>query len=140
MKLKIIPLISVFILTTGCSATTNTQTKVLKEENKKFIQAFGPVKFADAYGSRQSGPHGTYVKFPAGFKTPSHIHTHSYRAIVIKGEMMNPFTNELNTPLMKPGSYWAVKAGERHTTECISVSPCEFFMYGNESFDFIEKK
>lgn len=140
MKLKMMTLISMLLVVTACSANSHTESKVLKEENKEFVKMFGPVEFADAYGSREAGPHGTYGKFPAGFKTPVHTHTHSYRAIVLKGEMTNPFGGELNAPKMQPGSYWSVKAGEPHTTECISSTGCEFFMYGEQSFDFIEKK
>ena len=70
-------------------------------------------------------------------KSPPHIHTHGYRAVVLKGTMTNPFDGEENPPEMEPGSYWAVKAGEKHTTACVSDTPCEFLMWGGEKFDFI---
>jgi len=101
---------------------------------------FGPVKFADAYGDRAKGGHGTFGQFPAKFETPPHKHTHAYRAVVLKGEMTNPFAGEANPPVMKPGSYWSVAAGEEHTTACVSDTPCEFFMWGSENFDFVPSK
>ena len=51
--------------------------------------------------------------------------------------MTNPFDGEENPPEMEPGSYWAVKTCEKHTTACVSDTPCEFLMWGGEKFDFI---
>ena len=116
------------------------ESKVLREEDKAFNPMFGPVEFADAFGSREEGPHGTFGKFPAGFETPPHIHTHGYRAVVLKGSMTNPFEGEENPPVMEPGSYWAVEAGATHTTACVSDTPCEFLMWGAKNFDFIAEE
>ena len=113
-----------------------SKSSVLKEEDKKFNVVMEPISFADAYGSRETGPHGTYGQFPANFETPNHTHSNSYHAIVLKGEMTNPFTDEKNPPVMGPGSHWFVAAGEAHTTACVSDVPCEFFMYSDKGFDF----
>jgi len=51
--------------------------------------------------------------------------------------MTNPFDGEENPPEMEPGSCWAVKTYEKHTTACVSDTPCEFLMWGGEKFDFI---
>lgn len=118
-------------------AAEETTSKILPEESKVFVEVFGPVQFADAYGSRDVGPQGTFGKFPANFETPEHIHTYSYRAVVLKGEMTNPFDGEKDAPIMKAGSYWSVAAGHKHTTACVSDTPCEFFMYTDKPFDFI---
>ena len=115
----------------------NVDSKVLREQDKAFTPQFGPVEFADAFGSRETGPHGTFGKFPGNFETPAHIHSHGYRAVVLSGEMTNPFAGETNPPVMSPGSYWSVAAGDDHTTACVSDTPCEFLMWGNEKFDFI---
>jgi len=121
-------------------ADDGVASKILPEENKAFASVMGPVNFADAYGSRETGPHGTFGQFPANFETPEHTHAHGYRAIVLKGEMTNPFAGESTAPVMKAGSYWSVKAGEKHTTACVSATPCEFFMYSEDSFDFTPVK
>ncbi len=113
--------------------------KTLPDDKKIFSPAFPGndlIKFAPAYGDRASGRHGTFGQFPAEFETPPHIHSHSYRAVVLKGEMTNPFKGEKNPPVLKPGSFWQVRAGSVHTTACISKTPCEFFMFGEEFFDF----
>ncbi len=115
------------------------QNKALPVEDKKFVPAFpgnDAINFAAAYGDRSSGQHGTFGRFPANFETPPHIHTHGYSAIVVSGEMTNPFEGEKNPPVLKPGSFWSVKAGSVHTTACVSNTPCEFFMYSRRSFDF----
>ncbi len=54
--------------------------------------------------------------------------------------MINPFDHDKNPPILTPGSFWSVKAGDVHTTACISDTPCEFFVYSNKSFDFDVKK
>jgi len=123
--------------TTAAGKKDGVVSKTLREEDKAFKKVFGPVQFADAFGSRETGPHGTFGKFPAGFETPAHIHSHGYRAVVLKGEMTNPFPGEESPAVMSAGSYWSVAAGHDHTTACVSSTPCEFFMWGNNDFDFV---
>jgi uncharacterized cupin superfamily protein len=123
--------------TTHGATADPVESTVLKAEDRVFFEAFGPVQFADAFGSREEGPHGTYGVFPGGFETPDHTHSHGYRAVVLVGEMTNPFAGEENSPVMTPGSFWSVKAGEAHTTACVSEEACTFLMWGDQSFDFV---
>lgn len=123
--------------TTHGATADNIESAVLQTENRDFFEAFGPVQFADAFGSRETGPHGTYGKFPGGFVTPDHTHSHGYQAVVLEGQMTNPFEGEENPPVMGPGSYWAVAAGEAHTTACVSEEACVFLMWGDQPFDFL---
>jgi len=118
------------------SAEMAEKSIVLKEEDKKFVQVMDPISFADAFGSRETGPHGTFGQFPPNFETPKHTHSHAYYAIVVKGEMTNPFDGEENPPVMGPGSFWSVAAGEAHVTACVSDVPCEFYMHAEKNFDF----
>lgn len=134
----IIRIISATLLMGVALAWANAPTDtILTEEDKVFNNVMGPVDFADAYGDRASGEHGTFGRFPAGFETPMHTHTHAYRAVVLKGEMTNPFEGQADAPVMKPGSYWSVAAGTPHVTACVSDVACEFFMYGEKNFDFL---
>ncbi|WP_299593172.1 DUF4437 domain-containing protein [uncultured Tateyamaria sp.] len=108
-------------------------------EDKEFLPAFpgdDTINFARAYGNRNGHAHGTFGRFPANFVTPPHTHSHSYRAVVLSGEMTNPFKGEENPPVLKPGAFWSVAAGSIHTTACVSDTPCEFFMYSDQGFDF----
>ncbi len=137
-----IALLGGFSLMLASKAPANAQNvidKALPVEQKKFVPAFpgnDTINFAAAYGDRSSGQHGTFGKFPGNFETPPHVHSHDYRAVVLSGEMTNPFKGETNPPLLKPGSFWSVKAGSVHTTACVSDTPCEFFMFSQKSFDF----
>ncbi len=142
MRLKTLIISAALALTTAVAAQAEDKatSKILTEENKKFVKAFGPVEFADAYGDRAVGPQGTFGKFPGNFETPVHTHTYGYRAIVLKGEMTNPFDGQKDAPVMKPGSFWSVEGGHSHTTACVSATPCEFFMYTDKPFDFITPK
>ncbi len=128
------------VLTSKSSANAQeVKDNALPVEAKKFAPAFpgnDAIQFAPAYGDRESGRHGTFGRFPANFETPAHVHSHDYRAVVLSGEMTNPFEGEENPPVLRPGSFWSVKAGSVHTTACVSSTPCEFFMYSNSSFDF----
>lgn len=123
----------------AASPSSEAADRVLPSEDRAFAPAFPGndlIAFAAAYGDRSTGRHGTFARFPANFETPPHRHTHSYRAVVLKGQMTNPFDGEEEAPVMGPGSYWEVTANSLHTTACVSEVPCEFFMFGTDSFDF----
>lgn len=133
-------------LAISAKAPAQSQTidnTTLPVEKKEFAPAFpgnDAITFATAYGDRNKREHGTFGRFPANFETPPHTHTHDYRAIVISGEMTNPFEGQSNPPVLRPGSFWSVSAGKVHTTACISSTPCEFFMYSAKPFDFKASK
>lgn len=128
-----------FALLSAAADTEGLQDKVLPAEERSFVPAFEGndlIFFAVAYGDRETGEHGTFGRFPPNFETPPHVHSQDYRAVVLSGEMTNPFEGEINPEIMGPGSYWAVKGGSVHTTACVSETPCEFFMYSFSRFDF----
>lgn len=129
-------LIGLAALTGAAQAADPIENTVLKAEDRSFFVAADPIQFAVAAGDLQVGPQGTFGKFPANFQTPTHVHSHAYQAIVISGEMTNPFEGEENPPSMTAGSFWSVAAGAKHATACVSDTPCEFFMYASEGFDF----
>ena len=80
--------------------------------------------------------HGTFIKMPAGFVSPVHIHTEDYWGVVISGVTVNgvPGSKDVELPV---GSYWFQKGGERHVTKCISPNECIFFISQNGKFDYI---
>ena len=101
--------------------------------------AFGPIKFAQAYGDRNGGKHGSYVKLPAGFTSPTHTHTNDYYATVISGVMASGLEGEPDIPLA-PGSYWFEKGKQRHVTKCLSANECVFFQSQAGKADFLISK
>ncbi|WP_299592732.1 DUF4437 domain-containing protein [uncultured Tateyamaria sp.] len=131
------PLSLALLMTATLAQAEPIRNVTLTEEDKTFQEVMEPVAFAAAYGDRSTGEHGTFGRFPAGFETPVHTHSHAYRAVVLKGEMTNPFAGQADAPVMRPGSFWSVAANAPHTTACVSDVPCEFFMYGADTFDFL---
>ena len=100
-----------------------------------------PIQFAVAFGNTFKSSHGTFGKFPSGFTTPEHTHSHSYHAIVISGTITNPMTGDSHQAKeMGPGSYWHVPANAAHKTACVSAEPCEFYMHQVTNFDFTPVK
>jgi beta-alanine degradation protein BauB len=97
----------------------------------------GELQAAPAYGDLSQGPHGTFIKMPAGFVSPVHIHTDDYWAVVLSGVMVNgkPGSTDISLP---PGSYFFQKGGERHVTKCTSKEGCVFFVNQSGKFDYHE--
>ena len=123
-------------LASAASADGPVENTVVTEGSREFFVVSDPIQFAVVSGDLQTGPQGTFGRFPANFETPKHVHSHAYRAVVISGEMTNPFEGEVTAPVMEAGSYWSVAAGAEHSTACVSDTPCEFFMFADEGFDF----
>ncbi len=96
----------------------------------------GELQAAPAYGDLAHGSHGTFIKMPAGFVSPVHIHTEDYWGVVISGVAVNglPGSSDVALPV---GSYWFQKGGERHVTKCISPNECIFFISQNGKFDYL---
>jgi len=96
----------------------------------------GELTAAPAYGDLAHGAHGTFIKMPAGFVSPIHIHTEDYWAVVISGVAVNglPGSRDIELPA---GSYWFQKGGERHVTKCISPNECIFFISQHGRFDYV---
>jgi hypothetical protein len=96
----------------------------------------GELNAAPAYGDLAHGAHGTFIKMPAGFVSPIHIHTADYWGVVISGVAVNglPGSKDIELPV---GSYWYQKGGERHVTKCVSSNECIFFISQNGKFDYI---
>jgi hypothetical protein len=94
---------------------------------------------APAYGDLTKGPHGSFVRMPAGFSSIPHIHTGDYWAVVISGVAVNNKVGEKEVAL-PVGSYWLQKGGEKHITKCISPNECVFFLSQSGPFDYVIDK
>ena len=96
----------------------------------------GELRAAAAYGDLTRGPHGTFIRMPAGFVSHVHTHTDDYWGVVISGVAVNGVPGSKDVPL-PVGSYWFQKGGERHVTKCISPNECLFFISQDGKFDYI---
>lgn len=94
---------------------------------------------AAAYGDLTKGPHGSFVRMPAGFSSIPHVHTGDYWGVVISGVAVNGKIGSADIPL-PVGSYWFQKGGEGHVTKCISPNECVFFISQQGSFDYVMEK
>jgi hypothetical protein len=107
----------------------------------KFIQTGiatdkGELRAGPAYGDLQHGRHGSFVRMPAGFKSPVHTHTEDYFAVVVEGVGSNHPVDAEATPL-PVGSYWFQRGEEAHVTECLSETDCLFFIVQPGKFDYV---
>src|SRR5262245_46050866 len=99
--------------------------------------AHGELHAAPAYGDLAQGPHGTFIKMPAGYVSPTHTHTDDYWAVVVSGVMVNKAPNSPDVPL-SAGSYYFQKGGDAHVTKCNSPNECVFFVSQDGKFDYHE--
>ena len=97
----------------------------------------GELQAAPAYGDLANGAHGTFLRMPAGYVSPTHIHTEDYWAVVVSGVMVNKKPDGVDVAL-PAGSYYFQKGGEHHVTKCISPNECLFFVSQNGKFDYKE--
>jgi len=97
----------------------------------------GELHAAPAYGDLGQGPHGTFIKMPAGYVSPAHTHTEDYWAVVVSGVMVNKKPDGPDV-LLPAGSYYFQKGGERHVTKCTSKEGCVFFVSQSGKFDYHE--
>ena len=97
----------------------------------------GELHAAPAYGDLGTGPHGTFIKMPAGYVSPAHTHSEDYWAVVISGVMVNKKPDGPDV-LLPAGSYYFQKGGETHVTKCTSPDGCVFFVNQSGGFDYHE--
>jgi quercetin dioxygenase-like cupin family protein len=95
------------------------------------------VKSADVWGDHTKGAYGGFTKFPAGFTTPLHTHTHAIKIAVVSGTFIHTPEGKPEVRL-GPGSYLMQPGGNyRHATSCDKASECLFFIQSNGKFDLI---
>lgn len=114
-------------------------TTIVNEDDITFAEISPFATFGSAQGEFSSGSHGTFGIFGAGASSPPHTHSGAYYAVVLSGDMNNPFGDETNAPTLTPGSFWAVPAEDEHVTACLSPdSECRFFFHAASAFDFTQ--
>ena len=95
------------------------------------------VKTADVWGDHTKGAYGGFSKFPAGWSTPVHTHTHGMKIAVISGTWIHTPEGKPEVRL-GPGSYMFQPGGSyRHQSGCDKASECEIFITADGKFDLI---
>ncbi len=128
-------------VTTGCAiaggnAVAGKTGHTSVTELKWMDSGFGPT-VSPVFGDFSKSNHITYVKFPAGMKTPAHTHSHDYVGLVITGVSMHwePGKPETKKPL-SAGSHWFMPGGVQHISECLPGSECIMAIYQKNRMDF----
>lgn len=101
---------------------------------------FGPLA-TPVVGDFSAGAHVTMVKFPAGMKTPVHVHSHDYTGIVVTGTSRHYVPGKPETQkALAAGSHWFIPANLPHISECLPGEECVMALYQTENFDFIPQE
>jgi len=89
---------------------------------------------AVAWGDPDSGAHGAFHKFTAGFTAPLHTHSANLRIVVISGTMSMSGEDGKETTL-PAGSYFYQPRRYKHVTKCLEGSECVAFVVADGRFD-----
>ena len=95
------------------------------------------ASIVDLWGDHAKGPYGALFRFPPGYATPVHTHTHDMRIVVLSGILLQIPEGEpaLRLPagsyLMQPGGNYRHIAGADPSSECI------FFAESPGAFDLL---
>lgn len=143
---------SLFIATTATLVAAASLAAFAASDNQPSVNVpvtkiqFGPTGVKDGktgellagpvYGNLGKGPHGTFIRMPAGFVSPVHNHTGAYWGIVISGVAANGLPGAADVEL-PAGSYWYQKGGEAHVTKCLAGHECLFFISQDTPFDYV---
>jgi len=92
------------------------------------------VMTAVVWGDPETGAHGAFHKFVAGFRAPLHTHTANTRIVVISGTMamIGKDGKEMKFPA---GSYYTQPNTLPHVTKCMEGSECLVFLQANGKWD-----
>ncbi len=115
-------------------APSNTPTSDLPWVETPIGPMASPVS-----GDFTRGAHITYLRFPAGAKTPLHTHSADYVGIVLSGNTRHTVKGIAETQrLLPPGSHWFMPANVEHVSECVPGAECVMALIQDEKFDFLE--
>ena len=95
------------------------------------------VKIADVWGDHAKGGYGAFLRFPAGFLSPLHTHTHTIKIVVISGTYTQAPEGKSAARLGK-GSYAFQPGGNyKHISGCDKASACVLFIESTGPFDLL---
>ena len=96
----------------------------------------GGPQLGTIWGDSGKGAHGSFLRLPAGFVSPVHLHSDDYDAVIVEGTVSNAEAGAKALAL-GPGSYYVQKGKVTHVTSCLSVAPCLLYVTQRGPFDFI---
>lgn len=98
-----------------------------------------PVQIALLWGNPETGPAAVMVRFPEGYQEPWHIHTSTYRSVLIKGEFQTKSKNggEVVSKVLGPGSYAVQPGGAVHSELNAGSGELVALVYFDGPVDFV---
>ncbi len=95
------------------------------------------ASIVDLWGDHTKGAYGALFRFPAGYTTPVHTHTHDMRIVVVSGILLQIPEGERALKL-PAGSYLLQPGGNyRHIAAADASSECIFFAESPGAFDLL---
>ena len=95
------------------------------------------ASIVELWGDHTNGAYGALFRFPAGYTTPVHTHTHDMRIVVVSGILLQIPEGERALKL-PAGSYLLQPGGNyRHIAAADASSECVFFVESPGAFDLL---
>jgi hypothetical protein len=109
-----------------------TWTPLMKEGP---LPAVAPIE-----GDGMKGAYFGYLKLPAGFESPAHIHTNDYWAVLVQGQMAHWAAeggSEKDAKAIGPGGWVHMPAKVAHISKCYPGVDCVMAVVQKGKFDFV---
>lgn len=100
------------------------------------LAGFDGVQQALVVGDPTKEAHRVFYKFPVGFKSPTHNHTHGDRGVIISGTL-GFIVDGAPVKKLPPGSLFAFGSGVSHITTVEGTEPCLFYVEREGPFDVV---
>ena len=96
------------------------------------------VSMAATWGDANTGPHGTFTKFPAGYDAGMHTHTNDVWIVGVKGAYL--YKDDDGEKRVGPGDFLRVAGGHKHWSGGDKKEGALFYEEASGKFDLIPAK
>jgi hypothetical protein len=104
----------------------------------KWIDLGGP-QLGTVWGDANRGAHGSFLRLPKGFVSPTHLHSGDYYGVIVAGSVTNAEPGQPEV-VLGPGSYYFQKGKADHVTRCSGDADCLIYISQSKAFDFVPTK
>lgn len=111
---------------------------VTKSELKWKNMGIPGVDAAPVSGNMKTGPSRFFLKYPAGFVTPSHHHSADHYATVMSGTITLTVNGKKHR--LGPGSYFSLTDQAPHVAKVEGKEPAVFFIQADGPWDVVMEK
>jgi len=104
----------------------------------KYTAKDNGVSMAATWGDANTGPHGTFTKFPAGYDAGMHTHTSDVWIVGVKGAYL--YKDDAGEKRVGPGDFLRVPGGHKHWSGGDKKEGALFYEESSGKFDLIPAK